>query len=122
MEIPPKLQHQIAQLQQLQQQTQAVMNQKYQMEIRQNEVNSASEELQKASTGKTVYKSIGDLLIKVGDVSELSKELGEEKETLSIRIKALESQEKQLKERLKSLQEQVSTAMKLTGNDSAGNN
>jgi prefoldin beta subunit len=118
MELPPKVQNQIAQLQQLQQQAQIVMTQKYQLEVRLNEVKMALEELQKSSEKRVIYKSIGDLMIKVENADELSKDLNEEKETLGIRIKTLENQEKQMKERLKTLQEQITTSMKLTADAS----
>ncbi|MFA5772170.1 MAG: prefoldin subunit beta [Thermoplasmata archaeon] len=118
MELPPKIQNQIAQLQQLQQQTQMAMNQKYQMEVRLSEVKAAVDELQKPSENRVIYKGIGDLMVKVENVDELSKELSEEKETIPIRIKTLENQEKQMKEKLKALQEQITNSMKLTADGS----
>lgn len=118
MELPPKIQNQIAQLQQLQQQTQMAMSQKYQLEVRLSEVKAAVDELQKPSENRVIYKGIGDLMVKVDNVGELSKELDEEKETIQIRIKTLENQEKQMKEKLKTLQEQITNSMKLTADGS----
>lgn len=118
MEISPKVQNQIAQLQQLQQQVQLVMAQKYQLEVRLNEVKIALEELQKSSENRVIYKSIGDLMIKVENNDRLSKDLSEEKEILTIRMRTLENQEKQMKERLKTLQEQITENMKLTADAS----
>ncbi|HOK28495.1 MAG TPA: prefoldin subunit beta [Methanomassiliicoccaceae archaeon] len=109
-ELSPKVQNQIAQFQQLQQQLQALVSQKYQMDIRLKEMQRTIEELNKAPADVTVYKSVGSLLIKAKSKDELLKEMEEGKETMDIRVKALDRQEKGLRERYQQLQEQISKA------------
>jgi prefoldin beta subunit len=107
--ISPQLQNQIAQFQQTQQQLQAVSTQKMQMEAQKKEVTRTSEELAKASG--EVYKSSGSLLIKVDDKDKLKADMEESIETLDIRIKGLDRQEKMLREKYESLQETINKAM-----------
>ncbi|MDR3205989.1 MAG: prefoldin subunit beta [Candidatus Methanoplasma sp.] len=107
--ISPQLQNQIAQYQQTQQQLQAVTTQRVQMESQRRESERTSEELAKA-TGD-VYRSVGSLLIKVEDREQLKAEIEESLETLGIRIRGLEKQEKSLRERYESLQETINKAV-----------
>jgi prefoldin beta subunit len=110
-EISPKLQNQIAQFQQLQQQLQTVMSQKVRMDALLKEMDMTIEELKKASEDTVVYKSVGSLLIKVADTPALLKEIEEDKETTEIRVKSLDRQEKMLKEKFQSVQEQLNRAL-----------
>jgi prefoldin beta subunit len=110
-EISPKLQNQIAQFQQLQQQLQTVMSQKIRMDAMLKEMEMTIEELKKAPAEATVYKSVGSLMIKVADTPALLKEIEEDKETTEIRVKSLDRQEKMLKEKFQSVQEQLNRAI-----------
>ena len=107
--ISPQLQNQIAQFQQLQQQLQTVASQKMQMDAQKKELERTSAELEK-SKGE-VYRSVGSLLMKVDDKSALKTEIDDSAETLDVRIKALERQEKGLREKYQSLQETINKAM-----------
>jgi prefoldin beta subunit len=107
-ELSPKVQNQIAQFQQLQQQLQALINQKYQMDVQAKEMQRTIDELNKAPADVTVYKSVGSLLIKAQGKDELLKEIEENKETVDIRVKTLDRQEKSLRDRYQQLQEQIS--------------
>ena len=98
--ISPQLQNQIAQYQQVQQQLQNVMTQKGQMESQQRELQRTVEELAKADGD--VYRNVGMLLIKVSDKAALKGELEESLETLGIRIRGLERQEKDLRRNTRS--------------------
>jgi|Deesub1362A_J573_1020465.scaffolds.fasta_scaffold00146_24 prefoldin beta subunit len=109
-EIPPQLQNQIAQLQQVQQQLQALSSQKVQVEMMLKETENALEELSKLPEGAVVYKGVGELLIKT-DKERAEAELSEKKETLEVRIKAIERQVERLQERFQQLQEQVRSAI-----------
>ena len=109
-ELSPKVQNQIAQFQQLQQQLQALLNQKYQMDVQVKEMQRTIEELNKAPADVTVYKSAGSLLIKAQGKDELMKEIEESRETAEIRLKTLDRQEKSLRDRYQQLQEQISKA------------
>ncbi len=107
--ISPQLQNQITQYQQAQQQLQAVTTQKLQMEAQKREMTRTSEELAKSSGD--VYKNVGSLLVKVDDRKALEADLAESLETLEIRIKGLDRQEKSLRERYESLHEAINKAM-----------
>jgi prefoldin beta subunit len=106
IELPPQLQEQLARLQQLQQTLQAVVTQKQQLEIENNEADRAVQELEKTTDETPVYKSVGSLLVK-SDRQSLLKELKERKELLGTRITVLGRQEERTKERLKELQEKL---------------
>jgi prefoldin beta subunit len=110
-ELSPKVQNQIAQFQQLQQQLQAVLNQKFQMDAQLKEMQRTSEELGKAPEDVVIYKSIGSLMIRAENKESVLKEIDEGKETMEIRVKALERQEKSLKERYQVLQDQLNKAL-----------
>ncbi|NOR60259.1 MAG: prefoldin subunit beta, partial [Methanosarcinales archaeon] len=58
-ELPPQVQNQLAQLQQVQQQAQALAQQKNQLEIMVKESDMALEELGKIDEDVTVFKNIG---------------------------------------------------------------
>ena len=107
--ISPQLQNQIAQFQQLQQQLQAVTSQKIQMEAQMKEIERTIEELDKA-TGD-VYKNVESLMIKVNDKEPVKMELEESKETLEVRIKSMERQEKNLREKYTEMQNTINAAM-----------
>jgi len=110
-EISPKLQNQIAQFQQLQQQLQSVLSQKFRLEAQLREAQMTVDELGKSPDKVIIYKSIGSLLIKASDKSSVLKEVEEDKETLEIRIKTLDRQEKSLREKYQVMQDQLSKAL-----------
>ncbi|MFA5895370.1 MAG: prefoldin subunit beta [Thermoplasmata archaeon] len=110
-EISPQLQNQIAQYQQLQQQLQVLASQRLQLEAKLREIEGTLEELGKISPDTQVYKSIGMLLVKQDDRESLKKELEEHKETLTVRVKSLQKQEKSLSERYQGLGEKIRTAL-----------
>ncbi len=114
-ELPPQLQNQIVQLQQMQQQLQVIATQRLQLEAKEREIENTLEELEKAKDDTTIYKSIGTLLIKAEDKDDLKKELNEHKETIGVRMKTLKKQENTLNERYQSLGEKLSDALKGSG-------
>lgn len=105
-DLPPQVQNQLRQLQQLQQQLEITVQQKLQIEIKLRETENALEELGKIEGEETVYKSIGNLIIKANK-ENLIKELKEDKETTEIRKKSIEEQEKRLKDRIEELQNKL---------------
>ncbi|MDD2626388.1 MAG: prefoldin subunit beta [Methanomethylophilus sp.] len=107
--ISPQLQNQITQFQQIQQQLQNVTTQKIQMQAQQKELERTVEELGKAKGD--VFRNVGVLLIKVDDKAALKEEFEDSLETLGIRIRGLEKQEKDLRERYGVLQGAISQAM-----------
>jgi len=110
-ELSPQLQNQIAQYQQLQNQLQVLASQRVQLEAKLREIEGTLEELNKLTGDTAVYKSIGMLLIRQDDREALKKELEEHKETLTIRVKSLQKQEKALSERYEDLATKIQTAL-----------
>jgi prefoldin beta subunit len=110
-DMSPKIQNQLAQFQQLQQQLQAILGQKYQMEAQLKETERTVEELNKTADDVPIYKSVGSLLIKAKDKVAVLKEIEDDKESLGVRIKTLDRQEKYMRDRYQSLQDQLSKAL-----------
>jgi prefoldin beta subunit len=106
--------HKISQLQLMEQGLQNFNIQKQQLHSKFLEYESALKEL---SSSETSYKIIGNIMIKK-DKTELIKELEEAKENTSIRIKAVEKQETSMKEKAKSIQQEVLKEMKEDKNGS----
>ncbi|MFP4170579.1 MAG: prefoldin subunit beta [Methanomassiliicoccales archaeon] len=110
-QLSPKLQNQIQQFQQLQQQLQSVLSQKYQMDAQLKEMEKTIEELEKTPEEAPIYKNVGSLLIRTKGKDEVLQETQDNKETLEVRVKTLERQEKQMREKYQSLQAQISQAL-----------
>ena len=105
-ELPPWLREQVSRLQQLQQNLQAIMMQKQQVEIEAVEVGRALDELKKISAEDTVYKTAGPLLIRA-DKDSVSKELEEKKELSNTRLMVLTKQETRVKDNLKEVETKI---------------
>jgi prefoldin beta subunit len=110
-ELPPILREQLARFDQTQQNLQAVMAQKQQVELELTETEKALEELEKASASEAVYKFAGNLLVKVKK-EEVMKELNEKKELAGTRKMVLAKQETRFKESLKDLQTKIDEAVR----------
>jgi prefoldin beta subunit len=109
-QIPPQVQNQIAQLQQVQQQAQSLAIQKSQMETLQKESELALEELEKLPDDAVIYRTVGDLQIR-SEKQETFSKLKEKIETLSLRIQSISRQEERISKRFTQLQEQLQQAM-----------
>ena len=110
-EIPPWLREQLARLEQLQQNLQAVQMQKQQVESELSETERALEELKNTSEGEQIYKYAGNLLIKVSKEA-ITKELQEKKEVSNTRTLVLGKQETRFRESLKELQTKIDDMLK----------
>ncbi|HMB44799.1 MAG TPA: prefoldin subunit beta [Candidatus Methanoperedens sp.] len=109
-ELPPQIQNQLAQLQQIQQQAQALAAQKNQIEINLKETELALGELEKLDDTAVVYRAIGDLLIKT-EREKTTNALIEKKDTLSLRTETITRQEERIQKRFQQLQEQLKQAI-----------
>ncbi|MEM3126962.1 MAG: prefoldin subunit beta [Candidatus Woesearchaeota archaeon] len=98
----------IQQLQLIEQTMQQTLVQKQHFQRQLAEVESALEELQKSNEA---YKIVGNVMIKT-DIKNLKKELEEKKETNSLRLKSIEKQEKQMREKAEQMQKDVMEALK----------
>ena len=109
-ELPPQIQNQLAQLQQLQQQAQAVISQKSQIEALIRETDAALKELDKSGDDSIVYKSVGELLFKA-DRPKLVEELKERKDMMDLRLKTMSKQEERIQSRFTQLQDQLKQSL-----------
>ncbi len=112
--MSPKVQNQIQQLQQVQQQLQTVLSQKAQYEIEIRETRRADEELADLSADATVFQSVGTVMMQKPKEA-VSASLKEKVETLELRVKQLERQEQMLQGRFETLQNQVRQALEGPG-------
>ncbi|HXW37677.1 MAG TPA: prefoldin subunit beta [Nitrososphaerales archaeon] len=110
-ELPPFLREQLARYEQVQQNLQAVLVQKQQVELERDETQKALDELAKTAENETIYKYAGNLLIKVTK-DAVVKELTEKKELGDTRAMVLSKQETRFRENLKDLQTKIDDAVK----------
>src|SRR5918911_3283437 len=105
-ELPPWVREQVSRLQQLQQNLQAIMTQKQQLEVEMAETDRALQELKKAGPDDTIYKNAGSVLVKAKK-EDVIKELEERKELSNTRIMVLGKQETRVKENLKEVENKI---------------
>lgn len=112
MEKNKETENKIAQLQMLEQNIQSFLMQKQQFQSQQVEVDNALEELEKAKD--KAYKIIGAIMIE-SDKENLKKDLQNKKEVIDLRVKTVEKQEIQFKEKAEKLQKEVLSGIKEKG-------
>jgi prefoldin beta subunit len=108
--ISPKVQNQIAMLQQMQQQMQTIGAQKAQYEVAVREAKRANEELSDVSEDSPVFMSVGTIMMEKKK-EDVVRKLNEKIETLELRIKSLEKQEGLLSGKFEQLQSQIKQAL-----------
>jgi prefoldin beta subunit len=113
--IPAKLQNDIKQFQRLQQELGAVQQQRMQIDLRVRELGHTLEELKTLAEDSVVYRPIGGLLLRSKSKKEVEDLLADDKETLEVRLKAIERQENHLKERYTSMQQELTQALQAQG-------
>ena len=112
--IPPKVQNQLAMLQQLQQQLQTVAAQKTQYEMAIRESRRAQEELKDIPEDAEIFVNVGTVMVQQKK-AKVEASLTEKVETLELRIKSLEKQEKMLQGKFEQLQAQIKAAIEGKG-------
>jgi prefoldin beta subunit len=110
-EVPPWLREQLVRFEQLQQNLQAIVMQKQQVDLESAEVDRALVELKKTADTDSVYKSAGNILVKAKK-EDLLKELEERKELANTRSTVLAKQEARVRENIKDLQSKIEEALK----------
>ncbi len=110
LNLTPYLQEKLKQAQNIQQQLENVIAQKYQLDLKSREIAKTLEELSKIDSNSRVFKLVGTILVSVNDIEKLKKELEEEKETIDVRIKTLEKQQKLLEDKYKEIQAEFAKA------------
>jgi prefoldin beta subunit len=119
-ELPPWLREQLSRLQQLQQNLQAIMMQKQQVELEIVETDRALEELKKLEgDDNSIYKGAGPLLIKTRK-EDVLKELEEKKELSNTRVTVLGKQETRVKDNLKEVESKINTMIRQMQSGSSG--
>lgn len=113
-ELPPWLREQLSRLNQLQQNLEAILMQKQQIEVELVEIDKALEELKKINDQDAVYKTAGPVLIKAKR-DDVMKELEEKKELSNTRVMVLSKQETRVKENLKDLQTKIDEMVRGAG-------
>jgi prefoldin beta subunit len=109
-QISPKVQNQVAMLQQVQQQLQTILSQKAQYEMAAREAKRAQEEIKDLPDDAAMYMSVGSVMMQKKK-DTVNTKLGEKVETLELRIKSLEKQEKMLHGKFEQLQAQIKAAL-----------
>ena len=99
-----EVEQKIAQLQLLEQNMQNFLAQKQNFQAHELEINNAIDELGHAKGN--VYKIVGSIMVS-SDKNKLKTYLEEKREVIALRIKNLEKQENQIKEKIDKLQEEV---------------
>lgn len=110
-QLPPQIQNQLAQLQELQQQAQVVISQRQQLEAQVRELERTLDELKKLPADAPLYRSVGSLLARTPDRAALEAELADQKETATVRLESAKRQETRLRERMTALQTELQAAL-----------
>jgi prefoldin beta subunit len=103
---PPWIREQVSRLQQIQQNLQAIMMKKQQIEQETAETDRVIEEIKKMDEDNEIYKSYNTLLIK-SKREDILKDLNEKKDTLKIRMEVVEKQEKRVSDNLKEVENKI---------------
>ena len=108
MDVSKETEQKIGQLQMFEQSLQSFLGQKQQFQIQLVEVDSALSELENT---EKAYKIVGNIMVEA-DKNELKSELKSRKEMLELRIKTMERQESQVREKASKLQSEILKKMK----------
>ena len=108
MEVSKETEEKIGQLQMFEQSLQSFLGQKQQFQVQLVEVESALGELENTSKA---YKIVGNIMVE-SDKDELKADLQSKKEMLELRIKTMDKQETQVRERASKLQSDILKNMK----------
>ncbi len=109
MEMNEETQAQIKELQAVEQNMQSILMQKQAFQLELSEVENAITELGK--TSEEVYKIVGNIMVKYSKES-LNKELKQKKDLIALRLKSLDSQEKDLESTSENLRKKVLSKIK----------
>ena len=108
MEVSKETEQKIGQLQMFEQSLQSFLGQKQQFQVQLVEVESALNELDNT---EKAYKIVGNIMVET-DKNELKAEMQSKKEILELRIKTMEKQEAQVREKASKLQSEILTKIK----------
>jgi len=106
MDITPETQEKITQLQLFEQNLHTFLTQKRNFQSQVLEIENALKELE--TSDNNVYKIVGTVMLK-STKDKLTTDLNERKGVLDLRLKSLEKQEKNVKEKAEKIQAEVMT-------------
>ena len=112
--LSPKVQNQLAMLQQIQQQLQTILSQKTQYQMAMREAKRPQEEISDSADDAVMYMSVGTVMMQKKK-AVVNTKLPEKVETLELRIKSLEKQEKMMQGKFEQLQAQIKAAIEGKG-------
>jgi prefoldin beta subunit len=118
IKLTPQTRQILMQMQTFQQQIQTIAIQKESLNMQNMEIERALEELKKVAEKEEVYRAVGPMLIK-STKKDLEKDLGEKKETISVRLKSLEKQDDKLKEKMRETQKKLEDILKTSQKESS---
>ncbi len=104
--LTPYLREKLEQAQKLQGELEAIVAQRYQLEVSLKETEKSLEELNNIDEDAPIYKSVGSILVRVRSREEIKKELEEKKELLELRMKTVQKQQELLEKKLQEIQEE----------------
>ncbi|MCH8004217.1 MAG: prefoldin subunit beta [Nanoarchaeota archaeon] len=107
VEVSQEAEKKLNQLQMLEQSMQNLLMQKQQFQLQQVEIESALKELENVNEA---YKIIGNIMV-LSKKDDLKSDLTSKKEIVELRIKNMEKQENQLREKASKLQNEVLKGM-----------
>ncbi len=108
MEVSKETEQKISQLQMFEQSLQNFIGQKQQFQLQLVEIESALKELEEIDTA---YKIVGNIMVQT-DKNELKADLQSKKEVLELRIRTMDKQEAQVKEKTSKLQAEILNKIK----------
>ncbi len=103
MDVSKETEQKISQLQMFEQSLQNFLGQKQQFQVQLVEIDSALNELE--NTNKA-YKIVGNIMVE-SDKKELKADLQSKKEIIELRIRTMEKQEAQVREKTSKLQSEI---------------
>lgn len=107
-DISKETEEKINQLQLYEQSMQNFLVQRQQFQAQLLEIESALKEIEGT---KEVYKIVGNIMVS-SNKEDIKKELSSKKDMFELRIKSLEKQENQIKEKAKKLQSEIAEKLK----------
>jgi len=108
VDVPKDTEKKLQQLQMIEQSMQNLLMQKQQFQLQQVEIESALKELEKVNEA---YKIVGNIMV-LSSKADLKTDLSSKKEVIELRIKTMEKQENQVREKASKLQNEVLKEMK----------
>src|SRR3989338_1674599 len=106
--LDPELEKKLIEYENGEKQLQMILLQKHQLQLQNNEINLAQEELKKARG--YVYKSVGSIMVR-STREDAEQDLKEKKELFDLRLNTVNKQEEKLRETLGMLQKDLQAQM-----------